>query len=920
MIRFWCKCGQKIAVDEKHAGRHGKCPKCGAKILVPAIEPPTDSEKIESIPLAASESHGQPQAPPEPTPDEKPEPPAAATHKPEIFDIIEVAKPPAQKKPAQPIKLTPGSTAPQQDSAPTEEEPYEVIEEVEEVVEQPPPPSPESLPLEQGSQPPAPEPEAPPAKKPEERPADPHKPEIFDIIEIDEAKPKEQPKEPIKLMPDTILPQQNLVPPEEESCEVIEDVEEVVEEPAPPPPESLPLERGSQPATPKPKAPPPKKPKPQPAPPHKPEIFDIFEMDKATPRKEPKEPVKLVPETAVPQKGKPIRGEESYDLIEDVEEASVVEGPSPSSPTKSKLPSQESVGAYDIADQTAETGPKLSGATVGVCLNCGKPVSIQAYQQLGYYCSTECKNAVRVKTGMSQMSEDTERAAATLNVVRTVIFAVIGLAAVGLIGLLAYFLLPKIFKPQGTFTLQYQPNMHMSSLSADDGSIYVVLDDGRLNSLDSASLGVRWTAQLEGASVNRVAPVPVPGGVIAATTAGIFRVDASGGSASASKITSIEPDKQPFKLWEAGNVFAFVGPPDIIPYGELRMTYSELDQTSGYTGMGIDSISTWPARNPSPGASYLVAVDPQSATELWRTDLRNAAVTDLIVRNGQVWFATTSLSTQPKTPATLVALDMNSGDEIFRKPLDESYGWHFAQSDVGVVAAGIAKMKVLDDGGNSLFDIDPPDGSLATRVVVRGNRLIAKGGEGKVCCYDLSANGELVWSGNAGRGVFPPAIFGDKVLVSGIPQGKKAPEVKQATTLAASYKATAEQLSEGVLVPKPMPDLTCFDLKSGRVLWVATDVGERFSHDGKFVYALWTEERTDDISHRDRLFKSYITALNPKSGAAVWGAADKGTSKATPLPYKGHLYIHLFHIVQSTTTRGTVTETYENRLSKVEIK
>ncbi len=35
MIRFSCKCGKKIKVPNKYSGKAGKCPQCGAKIVIP---------------------------------------------------------------------------------------------------------------------------------------------------------------------------------------------------------------------------------------------------------------------------------------------------------------------------------------------------------------------------------------------------------------------------------------------------------------------------------------------------------------------------------------------------------------------------------------------------------------------------------------------------------------------------------------------------------------------------------------------------------------------------------------------------------------------------------------------------------------------------------------------------------------------
>jgi outer membrane protein assembly factor BamB/DNA-directed RNA polymerase subunit RPC12/RpoP len=733
MIRFHCECGQKISVHDRNAGRRGKCPKCGKKILVPTLEPPPDSEKVESIPLEESEKPEASKVAPDSSAGEKAEPPAAATHKPGVFEVVELEKSP----------------------------------------------------------------------------------------------PGEKPPKPISLVADTQIPQK---PAEEESYDLIEDVEEapVIEEPARPSIEPLSLE------------------------------------------------------------GEPQR------------------------------PAEASAASYGIADEKAETAPKIDGATVGVCLNCNKPVSIQAYQQLGYYCSAECKSAVRARTGVSQMVEDTERAAAAVNLVRTVILAVIGLVVVAGIAVVAYLVLPRFFKPVGEFALAFDPRAHISKFAAGEEGIYLVAEDGELSCIDPESLGIRWAVPLEGNSLNRIAPVPVPGGVIAATTAGIFRVDAVAASPSVTDILSPGPGQLPIKLWADGKIFVLLGPQSLTQ-DEVMQTYAELSKPNGYPGMGADMIPGWPPRNPSPGASHLVALDPASGKELWRKDLRNAGVTDVVVHNGKVWFATTTLAPAQSNPPTLIVVDENSGAEAFQKPLSDSYGWHLADSDAGMVLAGKTKIKVMNDDGDILFEMEPPDGELATKVAVSRDRLAAKGENGTVSCYDLSANGKSAWSRSVGAGVFPPIISGGKVLASGIPKGKKAPEQKEASRLTALYKQTAERLLMGSLVPKPLPDLTCFDLSSGNVLWVAENAGERFVDAGKFVYALWTEERKQE-SGSDRLYRSYITALNARNGETIWGVADMGISKTPPLPYGGDLYIHLFNIDQTVTSHGVVASTYENRLSKVEIK
>ncbi len=36
-IRFRCKCGKIVKVDEQYAGREATCPNCGTQLIVPSV-------------------------------------------------------------------------------------------------------------------------------------------------------------------------------------------------------------------------------------------------------------------------------------------------------------------------------------------------------------------------------------------------------------------------------------------------------------------------------------------------------------------------------------------------------------------------------------------------------------------------------------------------------------------------------------------------------------------------------------------------------------------------------------------------------------------------------------------------------------------------------------------------------------------
>ena len=47
-IRFQCECGKALAVDEKLAGRKGKCPACGRSVNVPEVADPSECPSCQS--------------------------------------------------------------------------------------------------------------------------------------------------------------------------------------------------------------------------------------------------------------------------------------------------------------------------------------------------------------------------------------------------------------------------------------------------------------------------------------------------------------------------------------------------------------------------------------------------------------------------------------------------------------------------------------------------------------------------------------------------------------------------------------------------------------------------------------------------------------------------------------------------------
>lgn len=89
MIRFSCKCGKQVSVDEKYAGKRGKCPLCGEIVIIPL----SDSSELRGEPISNSGT----KIPHNPEPKENAEKKASAQK--EVKDcpycgeeILEVAK------------------------------------------------------------------------------------------------------------------------------------------------------------------------------------------------------------------------------------------------------------------------------------------------------------------------------------------------------------------------------------------------------------------------------------------------------------------------------------------------------------------------------------------------------------------------------------------------------------------------------------------------------------------------------------------------------------------------------------------------------------------------------------------------------------------------------------------------------------
>lgn len=50
-ISFTCKCGKRLKVADKFAGKQAKCPECGTRLVVPAATPPESPEPVEVEPV-----------------------------------------------------------------------------------------------------------------------------------------------------------------------------------------------------------------------------------------------------------------------------------------------------------------------------------------------------------------------------------------------------------------------------------------------------------------------------------------------------------------------------------------------------------------------------------------------------------------------------------------------------------------------------------------------------------------------------------------------------------------------------------------------------------------------------------------------------------------------------------------------------
>ncbi len=61
-IRFRCKCGKIVKVEEKYAGRHATCPNCGAQLVVPNASTLPEA----GAPIAKPAPSAQPPQPPAP--------------------------------------------------------------------------------------------------------------------------------------------------------------------------------------------------------------------------------------------------------------------------------------------------------------------------------------------------------------------------------------------------------------------------------------------------------------------------------------------------------------------------------------------------------------------------------------------------------------------------------------------------------------------------------------------------------------------------------------------------------------------------------------------------------------------------------------------------------------------------------------
>ncbi len=524
-------------------------------------------------------------------------------------------------------------------------------------------------------------------------------------------------------------------------------------------------------------------------------------------------------------------------------------------------------------------------AIAGVCLNCGKAVSFAVREELGYYCSPECRKAG--KSRIPRPEEISEKVAGFNKAVKYVGLGLGGLVFIGLI-FVGVKLAARMARPVPKWGWQLDTwSEQVADPVVVSREVYVGRAEGTFGCYDSVG-AERWAVPLSGGLRADVAPVISGDRIYVAGKLSIFSLNRSDGGLLW-RATLPGPLTCGPVVDEGGGVYVGTGTGDMIPrIGDY--TYVPLQREGDYPGGEHFRPTGVPRRAPQPGACFILALDAGTGGKKWSVDTNNARPLDILVTAGKVFAAVSSVGT---APCAVQAIDAASGAVAWERPLEPGQAWCISDSGDGVVCGG-GQLISLGMDGSERWKISPPGGQLGAQMVFDGGRIYGQSEGGTLFCVN-AGDGSIIWQQPVGRGYFPPVVAGGRLYALGIDAARPLPQPKEATRLITAYRQTADRMRRGEEIIRHVPDLHCFDAQTGEEFWIKQRAGDRVAVANGRVYTLRTAESRSDMV-RELWYRTWIYAWNSKTGKNLWVMDDNGIQRGVP-PISGNvMFLNLYDL------------------------
>ncbi len=531
-------------------------------------------------------------------------------------------------------------------------------------------------------------------------------------------------------------------------------------------------------------------------------------------------------------------------------------------------------------------------AVVANCLNCNRGICRICHEELGYFCSEECREQTKQETESMEGPEEGEEYAILEQRVSRWMRVTSRLILPGIVILLALFIAYKVTSKAGKVLWEFKPaeDKPLSSLTFHEKNIYVGCDDGTLYCIDEQEGKEKWKLKLA-----EVKPTD-------RRAAATFRMRGRGSLCLIAKpvivrdnlcitwdkdtVYAVDTDKGTL-IWKralTGKVTRtpVTGKNAVYYISDFYRNLTPEERKKQYTGTsagffpfggsgGIARVKV---------ASSIYALDCIDGHDIWEKKLDKLTHPGHLASREDTLYLSLMGTGEKKTWGyTLLAIDGESGKGKWKAQLSGGSLSAIYPQENGILAVSQENLYFISSEGKEIWSQSREKSDFRNPIVAEG-RVYLKQDKNKLACVEL-ATGKKMWTAEAAPGTSTPVIGEGFVFLQGfvekpIKKGKKKQvgiPSHRAPGLGDDFmKQFTEQMKPNV---KLVPVLYVLDAKTGKALWTKENIGGEMLYDSGKIFLVKTSTWFGLLDQKTEMFNR-ITAIDVRKGKTLWQYEHKG--------------------------------------------